>query len=153
MSAKVENPVLLAEMKSLSTENDVTNFVQKYKNLSRRMLNGGISSTVPNKAVQDLIDLISYNATGVGGYIVKDGDSAIFQQSLDKKFCEQFITTQLVLDLFRSPKADFTQVLKSITVSLASYLRFSNSHQNSPTSTQWLTLLLKNRVILTFQLD
>ena len=117
ITAIAYNPALLAEMKTLGTETDVTNFVQKYKKSKsrqslRRIVDGEISSSLPSQDVIDLANLTSQiNFSNKAGYIVKQGDSVVFQQSLSKDLCEQFITTQLVLDLFSSPMADYTKVL------------------------------------------
>ena len=96
---------LLTEMKELDTVEDVTKFwgVHGSGNLVEEQVN--LISTFNETCPDDIC---------LEGYIVKRSNNVTsFSSYLPKDMCEQFIYTQLTLELKQASRRDFTEVNSS----------------------------------------
>ena len=101
------NQPLIDEMYSLSTVNDITAFVTKYKKVG----SGGKAGHKAGPLVQSQIDLIKqFDKDRIKGYVMRTDNQTVFQTKLRKDLCIQFLTTSLVGDLFKAPIQDYTEV-------------------------------------------
>ena len=100
----------------LNTIEDVKGFVARHKSST----NGNGNGESPGPLVQSQVGLIREIDTdhtetnGLRGYVMKTTAGTVFQASLKKELCEQFIVTHLVRDLFKAPAQDYTEVREKI---------------------------------------
>ena len=108
-------PSLIDEMKNLSTTDEIGAFVETYRdpNITNRLS--------PGAQFSENLDFIKkFEETPVGdcgatcskGFIVKQENGTIFSKQIPKSSCENYLTVQIVKELFASSKRDYTEVRK-----------------------------------------
>ena len=113
------NVALLTEMKQLDSVDDVTKF---WKSSDKKTVESQIG--LIKEFVSDT------NCTGTPcpkGFIVKRNNNVTsFSSDLPEDMCEQFVYTQLTLELQNASRRDYTEVNKrlGITVTLIKYTGF-----------------------------
>ena len=119
-SAVIENEInvvnassylsLIDEMKNLSTTDQIGAFVETYRDPNQT------KSLVPGVEFSENLDQIkkfeetNCDTTCSKGFIVKEESGTIFSEQVPKSSCENFLTMQLVKELFAASKRDYTEV-------------------------------------------
>ena len=122
-SAAIENEInkvnalstssLIDEMKSLSTTDQIGAFVETYRdpNITNRLAPGAQFSENLNFIKQfEETPVGDCGATCSKGFIVKQENGTIFSKQIPKSSCENYLTVQLVKELFAASKRDYTEV-------------------------------------------
>ena len=103
-------PSLIDEMKNLSTTDQIGAFVETYRDPNQT------KSLVPGVEFSENLDQIkkfeetNCDTTCSKGFIVKEENGTIFSEQVPKSSCENFLTMQLVKELFAASKRDYTEV-------------------------------------------
>ena len=119
-SAVIENEInvvnassylsLIDEMKNLSTTDQIGAFVETYRDPNQT------KSLVPGVEFSENLNQIkkfeetNCDTTCSKGFIVKDENGTIFSEQVPESSCENFLTMQLVKELFAASKRDYTEV-------------------------------------------
>ena len=103
------NDTLLTQIKELDTVEDVTKFWEDYDNGTFVEDRVNLTSTFRRTCDKKTRDIC------LEGYIVKRSNNITsFSPYLPKDMCEQFIYTQLTLELKQASRRDYTEVYLSI---------------------------------------
>ena len=107
-------PSLIDEMKNLSTTDQIGAFVETYRDPNQT------KSLVPGVEFSENLNQIkkfeetNCDTTCSKGFIVKINpyfeSGTIFSEQVPKSSCENFLTMQLVKELFAASKRDYTEV-------------------------------------------
>ena len=103
-------PSLIDEMKNLSTTDQIGAFVETYRDPNKT------KSLVPGVEFSENLNQIkkfeetNCDTTCSKGFIVKEESGTIFSEQVPKSSCENFLTMQLVKELFAASKRDYTEV-------------------------------------------
>ena len=103
-------PSLIDEMKNLSTTDQIGAFVETYRDPNQT------KSLVPGVEFSENLNQIkkfeetNCDTTCSKGFIVKEESGTIFSEQVPKSSCENFLTMQLVKELFAASKRDYTEV-------------------------------------------
>ena len=101
---------LIDEMKNLSTTDQIGAFVETYRDPNQT------KSLVPGVEFSENLDQIkkfeetNCDTTCSKGFIVKQENATIFSEQIPVSSCENFLTMQLVKELFAASKRDYTEV-------------------------------------------
>ena len=101
---------LIDEMKNLSTTDQIGAFVETYRDPNQT------KSLVPGVEFSENLNQIkkfeetNCDTTCSKGFIVKEESGTIFSEQVPESSCENFLTMQLVKELFAASKRDYTEV-------------------------------------------
>ena len=122
-SAAIENEInkvnasstssLIDKMKSLSTTDQTGTFVETYQdpNITNRLAPGAqFSKNLDFVKKFEETPVGNCGATCSKGFIMKQENGTIFSKQISKSSCENYLTVQLVNELFAASKRDYTEV-------------------------------------------